>query len=149
MSDLDYSTLFALAGTGKGLDPAQLEQLNARDVGLSAHLGIRYTELADGRVRAELEVGPHLLQPAGIVNGGVFCALAESVGSLAGVAAAGAPVVGANNDTDFIAAVREGIIHAEATPIQVGGRTQLWEILMHNDERLVARSTLRTMVMKR
>jgi len=148
MSDLDYTALFALAGTGEGLDAAQLERLNARADGLSAHLGIRYTELADARARAELPVGGHLLQPVGLVNGGAFCALAESVGSLAGIAAAGAPVVGVNNDTDFISSVREGVIEATATPIQLGRSTQLWEILMHNNGRLVARSTLRTMVMK-
>lgn len=149
MSDLKYTDLYQLAGTGKALDAALLEQVNNRDVGLSAHLGVHYTEIADGRVRAELPVGPHLLQPVGLVNGGVFCALAESVGSLAGVATAGAPVVGVNNDTDFIASVREGVIEAEATPIQAGGRTQLWEILMHNEGRLVARTTLRTMVIRR
>ncbi|GAB3693881.1 PaaI family thioesterase [Corynebacterium nasicanis] len=149
MSELKYTDLFRLAGTGKSLDAQTLETVNTRDVGLSAHLGVRYTEIADGRVRAELPVGPHLLQPVGLVNGGVFCALAESVGSLAGVAAAGAPVVGVNNDTDFIAAVREGIIEAEATPLQLGGRTQLWEVIMRNEGRVVARTTLRTMVMSR
>ncbi|MDO5511178.1 PaaI family thioesterase [Corynebacterium sp.] len=149
MDDLAYTDLFRLAGTGRALDKDSLEVLNSRDVGLSAHLGIRYLEVADGRVRAELPVGPHLLQPAGLVNGGALCALAESVGSLAGLVTAGAPVVGVNNDTDFIAGVREGVIEAKATPVQAGGRTQLWEILMRNEGRLVARSTLRTMVMNR
>ena len=61
MSDLRYTDLYQLAGTGKALDAATLEQVNNRDVGLSAHLGVHYTEIADGRVRAELPVGPHLL----------------------------------------------------------------------------------------
>lgn len=143
-----FADLFRLSGTGRALDDAQLAQLNERNVGLDAHLGIRYTQIADGRVRARLEVGAQHKQPVGLVNGGVFCALAESVGSLAGVVAAGAPVVGVNNDTDFLDSVRDGVIEAKATPIQLGRRTQLWEILMTNEGRLVARSTLRTMVLR-
>lgn len=146
-SSFTFTDLFRLAGTGRALDAPMLELLNSRNTGLDAHLGVRYTQVADGRVRAELEVGDHLLQPAGLVNGGVLCSLAESVGSLAGVVAAGAPVVGVNNSTDFIEGVREGVIVAKATPVQLGGRTQLWEILMTNQGRLVARSTLRTMVL--
>lgn len=45
--------------------------------------------------------------------------------------------------------VSQGIIEATATPLQTGRRTQLWEITMHNEGRLVARTTLRTMVMGR
>lgn len=145
----DFARIFALSGTRGALDADTLSALNNRNAGFDRHLGITYTQVADGRVRAEIEVGPHLLQPVGLVNGGVFCALAESVGSIAGVAAAGAPVVGVNNDTDFIDSVCGGVIEAKATPIQLGGRTQLWEVLMRNEGRLVARSTLRTMVMTR
>ncbi|GAB2514489.1 PaaI family thioesterase [Corynebacterium atrinae] len=146
--EFSYTDLFRLKGTGRSLDAAMLEVVNAQKGGLDAHLGVRYTQIADGRVRATLDVGEHLLQPAGLVNGGVFCALAESVGSLAGLVSAGAPVVGVNNSTDFIDAVRTGSIDAKATPIQLGGRTQLWEVLMMNQGRLVARSTLRTMVLR-
>lgn len=147
MSEHSFTDLFRLSGTGKALTDEQLIELNDRNGGLDAHLGIRYTQVADGRVRARLEVGPQHRQPVGLVNGGVFCALAESVGSLAGVVSAGAPVVGINNDTDFIDSVREGVIEVKATPIQLGRRTQLWEVLMTNEGRLVARSTLRTLVM--
>lgn len=147
MSEHSFTDLFRLSGTGTALTDEQLTELNDRNGGLDAHLGIRYTQVADGRVRARLEVGPQHRQPVGLVNGGVFCALAESVGSLAGVVSAGAPVVGINNDTDFIDSVREGVIEVKATPIQLGRRTQLWEVLMTNEGRLVARSTLRTLVM--
>lgn len=141
-----FHDVLQLAGTGTALDEEALAQLNEHNGGLDRHLGIRYTQIADGRVRARLEVGDEHRQPVGLVNGGVFCALAESVGSMAGVAAAGAPVVGVNNDTDFIDPVRTGAIEAKATPVQLGRRTQLWEVLMTNEGRLVARSTLRTMV---
>lgn len=138
----------AAAATTEGISAEALELVNAGMVGLDATLGVRYTRIADGRVEAEVEVDERHLQPVGLVNGGVFSALAESTGSLAGmVAAEGRIVVGVNNNTDFISSVRGGIIHAEATPVQLGGRTQVWQILMHNGGRLVARTTLRTMVL--
>lgn len=135
------------AASDEGLDAAGLEEFNAANAGLDATLGIRYTHLAPDRVTVELPVTEQLLQPAGLVNGGVYCALAESAGSLAGVlAAGGTPVVGVNNNTDFIAPVSSGVIVAEATPVQVGRRTQIWQVDMTHRGKLVARSTLRTMV---
>lgn len=125
----------------------QLTTLNNTTTGLDATLGIRYLHVAHSLVRTALHVAAHHLQPAGLVNGGVYCALAESTASLAGMITAGSPVVGINNNTDFIASVHAGIIEAEATPLQLGRRTQLWEITMHNKDHLVARSTLRTMVL--
>lgn len=138
----------AAAGTTEGISADALELVNAGIGGLDQTLGIRYTFIGNGRVGAEIDVDERHLQPVGLVNGGVFSALAESAGSLAGmVAAEGRIVVGVNNNTDFISSVREGVIHAEATPIQVGGRTQVWQVLMTNNDRLVARTTLRTMVL--
>ena len=138
----------AAAATTEGIGAEALELVNAGVGGLDAALGVRYTRIANGRVEAEVAVDERHLQPVGLVNGGVFSALAESTGSLAGmVAAEGRVVVGVNNNTDFISSVRGGIIHAEATPVQVGGRTQVWQVLMRNDGRLVARTTLRTMVL--
>lgn len=130
------------------LTTEQLAQLNAELTGMERAIGMRYTRVDSEGVAAELAVTEQHLQPVGLVNGGVYTALAESVGSLAGlVVAGGRPVVGVNNNTDFISSVRGGIIHAEATPVQVGGRTQVWQVLMRNDGRLVARTTLRTMVL--
>lgn len=138
----------AAAATTQGISAESLELINAGVGGLDATLGVRYTRIANGRVEAEIDVDERHLQPVGLVNGGVFSALAESTGSLAGmVAAEGKNVVGVNNNTDFISSVREGVIHAKATPIQVGGRTQVWQILMRNNGNLVARTTLRTMVL--
>lgn len=135
------------ADSRDGLNATDLANINDELQGLDATLGIRYTHVASGKVTAELPVAQHLLQPVGLVNGGVYCALAESVGSLAGMVMAGGPVVGVNNNTDFISSVRAGVISAEATPLQTGRRTQLWQILMTHRGELVARTTLRTMLM--
>ena len=94
-----------------------------------------------------VRVNPTLLQPWGLVNGGVFSSIAESVGSLAGVVMAGEVVVGVNNNTDFIKSVTQGIIEARATPIQAGRRSQIWNIELHHEGKLVALSKLLTMTL--
>lgn len=136
------------ATTGQPLTDTALHDLNAATTGLDATLGIHYTHLGPDGATAHLTVAEHHLQPAGLVNGGVFCALAESTGSLAGLyAAAGTPVVGVTNTTDLISSVRTGTIHAHATPLHLGRRTQLWEIRMTHNTTLAAHTTLRTMIL--
>ncbi|MGP6173262.1 PaaI family thioesterase [Corynebacterium sp. A21] len=139
--------LTALAAT-RALNEEELTTLNAGLTGMERAIGLRYTRLDPAGVSAELEVAEQHLQPVGLVNGGVFAALGESVGSTAGlVAAGGKPVVGVNNNTDFISSVREGLIEVVAEPIQLGGRTQIWQVTMTHQGKLVARTTLRTMLL--
>ncbi|MBZ8177744.1 hotdog fold thioesterase [Corynebacterium poyangense] len=125
----------------------QLEAINNRASGYSALLGLKFIALSQQEVVAELAVGEHHLQPAGLVNGGVYCGIGETVGSLAGmVCAPGRSIVGVNNSTDFIASVKAGVITAVCRPIQLGNRTQLFEIIMSHEGNEVARTILRTMV---
>ena len=67
-------------------------------------LGLVFTELNPDGARAQLEVTPKLLQPMGIVHGGVYCAMVESMASVAAWtwinANGGGAVVGVNNNTD-------------------------------------------------
>ena len=69
-------------------------------------LGLVFTELSPDRTRAQLEVAPKLLQPMGIVHGGVYCSMVESMASVAAYtwlnANGGGSVVGVNNNTDFL-----------------------------------------------
>ena len=46
-------------------------------------LGLVFTELTPDGARARLEVQPKLLQPMGIVHGGVYCSMIESMASVA------------------------------------------------------------------
>ncbi|WP_158256066.1 PaaI family thioesterase [Corynebacterium sp. 13CS0277] len=131
-----------------------IHDITAHPRGLDAALGLRYHTVTPTRVVASLVVGEHHLQPGGLVHGGIYCALAESCGSVLGMAAlrdrededAHGMVVGVNNSTDFLHPVKSGVIDIEATVITSGRRTQLLAIEMKNRDRLVARTTLRTMV---
>ena len=112
-------------------------------------LGLEFTEITPDRTRAKLDVVPKLLQPMGIVHGGVYCAMVESLASVAAytwMAAKGGEgsVVGVNNNTDFLRAIGSGMIYGTAIPIHRGRRQQLWQVtIVDSDERLVARGQVR------
>ncbi|MEU7764960.1 PaaI family thioesterase [Nocardia sp. NPDC049190] len=109
-------------------------------------IGLRYTELTADRVRGEWVVKPHLYQPAGIQNGGVYCTVIETLASVGGGIWFGdqGTVVGVNNNTDFLRAVREGTLSGTATPVHRGGLQQLWQVVITDEQdRVVARGQVR------
>ena len=112
-------------------------------------LGLAFTEISPERTRAHLDVVPKLLQPMGIVHGGVYCAMVESLASVAAytwlAANSGAgSVVGVNNNTDFLRAISSGMVYGTATPLHRGRRQQLWQVaIVDANDRLVARGQVR------
>ncbi len=114
--------------------------------GLDKLLGVEITAATGDEVRATVTVRPELLQPYGLLHGGVLCSVVETVGSVAGAAWFGdrGHVVGTSNHTNFLRAVREGTLTAVATPIHRGRSQQLWSVDIRDEqERLVARGELR------
>ena len=111
-------------------------------------LGLVFTELSPEGARAQLEIQPKLLQPMGIVHGGVYCSIIESMASLCGYtwlsAHGGGSVVGVNNNTDFLHALHEGTVYGTATPLHRGQRQQLWLVTIADaTDRVVARGQVR------
>ena len=109
-------------------DPVAL--LNANRAGFDVAMSLRYLQATADEVVMEYEVGPQHLQPYGIVHGGVHCAVIESVcstGASLAAQARGQSVVGVENHTSFIHAVRQGRLTARAVPLTRGRRTQVWE----------------------
>ncbi|MFT3900102.1 MAG: PaaI family thioesterase [Gordonia sp. (in: high G+C Gram-positive bacteria)] len=103
--------------------------------GLDANLGMTISEATADGVVAQIEIGPTHHQPFGIVHGGVYCAMAESVASISGFlwlteTGIGGTAVGVNNSTDFIKSVSSGTIVARSTPVHRGKRQQLWQVDM-------------------
>ncbi|QIX50645.1 PaaI family thioesterase [Rhodococcus sp. DMU1] len=125
-------------------DPAAVTEQHNN--GFGSVLGLEFTELGPDRVRAHWTVTPTQHQPFGIVHGGVYCAVVESVASFAGSIWLGdrGKVVGVNNNTDFIRATREGVLTATATPIQRGRSQQLWQVAITDEQdRTVAHGQVR------
>ena len=128
------------------------EQVNRLDGWLQA-MGVTITHATQDEVRAELTIGAEHLQGYGIVHGGVHCGLIESLASI-GAALVALPrnqtVVGLENTTSFVRAVRSGAkLHAVATPITRGRRTQVWESRVLDDqERVVAAGRVRLLCLE-
>jgi uncharacterized protein (TIGR00369 family) len=111
-------------------------------------LGLEFTQISPDGAKAQLEIRPHLLQPMGIVHGGVYCSIVESMASVAAYtwlgAHGGGSVVGVNNNTDFLRALGAGTVFATATPLHRGRRQQLWVVAISDENgRLVARGQVR------
>jgi uncharacterized protein (TIGR00369 family) len=116
--------------------------------GFDNELGLEYIELTPDGGRARLEIKDKLLQVAGIVHGGVYCSIVESVASVSGgvwlAEHGGGTVVGVNNNTDFLRAISTGTVTAVSTPIHRGRRQQLWLVTITDDnDRVVARGQVR------
>ncbi len=118
--------------------------------GWDSVLGLQIEELTSTRVVATVDIDERHQQPYGIVHGGVWASLVETVGSHGAAMAAHEitgemAVVGVSNTTDFLRPHRTGRVRATGTPIHAGRTQQLWlvEIAREDDGKVVARGQLR------
>jgi 1,4-dihydroxy-2-naphthoyl-CoA hydrolase len=109
-------------------------------VGLDQHFdalyGLELRELGEDRVSARVSVRDALLQPMGIVHGGVYASIAEgicSIGTTMAVLSDGRLAIGLSNHTTFLRPIREGSIHAAAEPLHRGRTTWLWDVRFLDD----------------
>jgi len=128
-------------------------RLNEMPEGWLQAMGITITLATPDEVRAELTVGPEHLQSYGIVHGGVHSGLIESLASIGAALFAlprGQSVVGLENTTSFVRAVRSGAtLRAVSSPITRGRRTQVWEArVLDGEDRLVATGRVRLLCLE-
>lgn len=103
------------------------------------------TEEAIGRV----EIKEIHQQPYGVVHGGLYCTLIETLASagaaLWAIDQGMAGAVGLTNKTDFLRATTEGVLVGRATPIHRGRTQQLWQVdvTRESDGKLVAQGQVR------
>jgi 1,4-dihydroxy-2-naphthoyl-CoA hydrolase len=122
--------------------------------GFDSWLGLSYIEMTPDGGRARLEIHDKLLQPWGIVHGGVYCSIIESMASVSAHVwlseNGGGTVVGVNNNTDFLRAISSGTVIAVSTPIHRGRLQQLWLVtITDEDDRVVARGQVRLQNLER
>jgi uncharacterized protein (TIGR00369 family) len=137
----------AAGETLEGADLAGIDGLLTDRFG-SGIIGLRWDRLARDRGEAHFDPTEDLHQPSGIVHGGVWCSVVESMASVCGamaVLADGLICVGAHNATDFLRPHAEGRVRGVATPIQVGRTQQLWlvELSRESDGKAIARGQVR------
>ena len=104
---------------------------------LDGVLGFETLEAGPELARSRAVVANKLKQPLGLVHGGVFAAMAESLASLAtalAVASEGKIAVGLANQTSFMRPVLEGTVHAEARRRHKGSTTWIWDVELTDDQ---------------
>ena len=110
--------------------------------GFDGLYGLEVLEATDEHVVAQVQVRDELKQPAGLVHGGVFASIAESITSLAtwmAVSPLGETAQGLSNQTSFLRPILDGTIHAVARRRHRGRTTWVWEVEISDDaERLCA-----------
>jgi 1,4-dihydroxy-2-naphthoyl-CoA hydrolase len=113
-----------------------MEQINEVLLGFDRLYGLELVELSDTEVRAQVKVRAELKQPAGLVHGGVYASIAESMASLAtglAVVAEGSTAMGLSNSTSFLRPITAGTVHAHATRLHKGRTTWVWDVHFSDD----------------
>ncbi len=110
-------------------------------------MGVVVTAASADEVVCEWEVTEKHHQGYGIVHGGVHCGVIETLASIGAAIVAmprGQRVVGLENNTSFIRAVRSGKLRAVARPVTRGRSSQVWEAWIRDDkDQLVAQGRVR------
>lgn len=139
-----------------------MSESNAEDVSaaINEHMaagwmsanGFRITRATRDEVVGEMEILPSHLQTYGIVHGGVHAAIVETLASIAaGINAfsQGRTVVGLENHTSFLRAVRSGKLTGVARPLTRGRRSQAWEVTVSDDSgKIAATGRVRLLVLE-
>ena len=104
----------------------------------------------DATARAVLPVTDAVRQPFGIVHGGAYASLAESLCSRATFEAVGPESIalGQSNDTNFLRPTSAGTVLAVATARHRGRTTWVWDVEMSDDEGRVLALTRMTIAVR-
>lgn len=100
-------------------------------------VGLHLVSVSDTEVLAEVPVRDDIRQPLGLVHGGVYASIAESIASLAtalGVIENGEVSMGLSNATSFLRPITQGTIHARAERVHRGRTTWVWDVSCTDDE---------------
>ena len=109
-------------------------------------LGIEITDFGPEYFCGKMPVDHRTVQPYGLLHGGASAVLAESLGSIAGgmqVNRDTQTVVGVEINCNHLRSARDGWVYGKATPVKIGGKIQVWNIEIKNDDgKMVAVSRL-------
>lgn len=100
-------------------------------------LGIEITKISENCIEAKMPVDKRTHQVHGLLHGGASVALAETLGSI------GASLcvddqhfvcVGMEINANHIRSVTNGFVRGVARPLHIGKTSQVWEIMISNEE---------------
>ena len=129
---------------------ATLETLNAMGAGnMVGLLDIQFTSIGDDELEATMPVDSRTHQPFGLLHGGASVVLAETLGSVAGYLCTQGEqkVVGLEINANHLRSVRSGKVRGVCRALHTGGRHQVWQIDIYDEQqRLCCSSRLTTAV---
>lgn len=140
------------------MEKVTLEEINNRNKNtMSEYIGIEFIEFGKDYLVAKMPIDHRTVQPLRIVNGGAYCVLAETVGSLAANLALDRTkyvAVGLDINANHVRSAHEGngYVYGTARPIHIGRTTQVWEIRVTDEqERLccISRLTMAVIELKK
>lgn len=114
-------------------------------------LGFELLDASPQGCRARFAVEERVKQPMGLVHGGAYAALAESMVSTATALAVhenGEFAVGQSNHTSFLRPATEGTVHAEGRPIHRGRTSWVWDVTFSDDAGRLCAITRVTMAVR-
>lgn len=117
--------------------PPETEPTDFAPSGFAEEIGVEWIDFDPENARARIAVESRHLQPNGVVHGGVYASLAESLASAATFRAVkenGEIAFGMANDTSFLRVISEGHVNATARARQRGRTTWVWDVELSDDE---------------
>ena len=99
--------------------------------------GLEIESISDEEVKARVEVTDAVKQPMGLVHGGLYASMAESMASMATALAVrddGKHAQGLSNATSFMRPILEGTVHATARRLHRGRTTWVWDVEITDDQ---------------
>ncbi|HTR20337.1 MAG TPA: PaaI family thioesterase [Gemmatimonadales bacterium] len=130
---------------------ASIEQINRGMRGFDRLYGLEFVSVSDEEVRAQLKVRAEVTQPYGLIHGGVYASMAESMASIAtalGVAEEGCIAVGLSNSTSFLRPITEGVVDALATRLHRGRTTWVWDVRFNDTRQRLCALTRMTVAVR-
>ena len=127
-----------------------VEELNRWRGGFDLLYGLHWESVDEHEVRASVPVRDEIKQPMGLVHGGLYAAVAETLASV-GTALAVAPesfAVGQSNSTSFLRPITAGTVHALARRRHRGRTSWLWDVEITDDDGHVCALTRMTIAVR-
>lgn len=107
----------------------------------ATHLGIEAIEISKDRVLGRMEIGERHLHSGRFMHGGVWATLGDTVAGWGTRANLRDDQLFSSSDlkVNVIGAGKLGmVLDAEATPLHIGSRTQVWMVSIRHEGRIVA-----------
>lgn len=127
------------------------EKVNEMSKGtMIENLGIEFTEVQVGLIKAKMPVDERTFQPFKLLHGGASAALMESIGSFGShvlVQEKGQAAVGIEINANHVGSAMSGYVEGVAKIVHQGSSTHVWQIdIFREDGKLISTGRLTNLI---